>query len=228
MLFDRNNGSFLKDRSLLPPEWPHDVVGAGVWTSPAVDVPNQAVFVTTGSANDIEDGYSFSIVRMSMSDLRIDGSWKITTSDWGDSDWGTSPTLFVDSNKLQLVGAGQKDGHYYAFRRDDLDDGPVWTTALTRAGNCPQCGDGILSTAAFDGLRLYVGGGQPVDDPAHHGSVSALDPTTGRILWQTALQRPVLAPIAYTNGVLLTTTGASMVALDAETRGDPVDISNGR
>jgi glucose dehydrogenase len=217
VLFDRNNGLPLADRSLVPPEWPHNFIGAGVWTSPAVDIPNRTVFVTTGSALDIDDGYSFSIVRLSMNDLRVYDSWKITTRDWGDSDWGTSPTLFADAHGRELVGAGQKDGYYYAFERGDLADGPVWKTLLARAGNCPQCGDGILSTAAYDGERLYVGSGQQPGDDSNQGCVTALDPTDGRIIWRTAFARPVLAPMTYAHGVLFTTSGRTLVALDAST-----------
>jgi polyvinyl alcohol dehydrogenase (cytochrome) len=214
--FDRNSGSFLSDRSLMPYEWPHGWAGAGVWTSPAVDIPHQTVYVTTGSANDIEDGYSFSIVRMAMFDLRIIDSWKITTAKWPDSDWGTSPTLFTDAHGHELVGAGQKDGNYYAFSRDDIADGPLWIAPLTRAGNCPQCGDGIISTAAFDGRRLYVGGGQPIGDTKNEGSITALDPASGQVRWQLALPRPVIAPISYANGVIATTTGNSLILVDAE------------
>jgi outer membrane protein assembly factor BamB len=217
VLFDRVNGSELAERSLVPPMWPHNFIGAGVWTSPAIDIPNRTVFVTTGSALDIDDGYSFSIVRLALDDLRVYDSWKINTRDWGDSDWGTSPTLFTSADGRQLVGAGQKDGHYYAFARDDLASGPVWSTEIAQPGNCPQCGHGILSTAAFDGHRLYVGGGQPSGDTLHQGSITALDPTDGRILWQTVFERPVIAPISYTNGVLFTTTGPTAVALSAAT-----------
>ena len=217
VLFDRISGGTLADRSLVPPLWPHNFIGAGVWTSPAIDIPNRTVFVTTGSALDIDDGYSFSMVRLALDDLRVYDSWKITTRDWGDSDWGTSPTLFTTADGQQMVGAGQKDGHYYAFLRDDISLGPVWNTEIARPGNCPQCGDGILSTAAFDGRRLYVGAGQPAGDTSHYGSVTALDPTDGHIIWQTAFDRPVIAPMSFTNGVLFTTTGRNAVALSAAT-----------
>ncbi len=212
--FNRDAGGLVADEALVPKG---NTVGGGVWTSPAIDIISRKVFVTTGSAYSLYVGQAFSIVRMSLDELQTEDSWRLEAADWFDSDWGTSPTLFADANQRQLVGAGQKDGAYYAFLRDELAHGPVWTTQIARAGSCPQCGNGVLSTAAFDGHRLYVGGGQPVGDDRHWGAVTALDPWDGHILWQTPFAKPVIAPIAFANGVVFTTTGASIVALDAET-----------
>ena len=49
------------------------------------------------------------------------------------------------------------------------------------------------------------------------GSVVALDPTTGNMVWRQPLQSPVIAPISYTNGVVFTTAGRHAIALDAAT-----------
>lgn len=215
-----SDGAMMKDTLIVEPEWPHDSTGGGVWTSPAVDTINHDVFVTTGSAFDINDGRAFSIVRLSMDTMEVLESWKVNANAQEDADWGTSPTLFHDADGRQLVGAGQKDGHYYAFERRHIEDGPVWTTELAKGGACPLCGDGVLSTAAFDGRRLYVGAGRPPDatnvDDSVVGSVSALDATTGAVLWRQHFDSPVIAPISFTNGVVFTTVGKRVVALDAE------------
>lgn len=192
------------------------LLGGGVWTSPAVDLPHGTIFVTTGSASSM-DGHSYSIVRLALADLGVLDAWKIPEMTINDADWGTSPTLFKDKEGVELVGAGQKDGSYYAFNRQYLAGGPVWKTALARPGDCPQCGDGILSTAAYDGRYLYVGTGQPLTDPTQQGSVTALDPTDGHIVWQTLLPAAVLAPISFANGVVFTTAGKSLVAINATT-----------
>ena len=210
---DRSSGQMIGQDSFVPVGLP---LGGGVWTSPAVDTDTFDVFVTTGSAYDISFGNAFSMVRVSLEDFTVRDAWKIKTEDWQDSDWGTSPTLFYDVMGNPLVGAGQKDGSYYAFHRENLGQGPLWKTTIAVGGECPQCGTGILSTAAFDGDRLYVGSGQPLGDESHLGAVTALDPTTGEILWQHAFDTPVIAPMAYANGVLFTTTGKSLVALAAE------------
>jgi polyvinyl alcohol dehydrogenase (cytochrome) len=197
------------------PAWPEpDPVGGGIWTSPAVDLERDAVFVTTGSGIYV-DGHAFSIVRLDLGSLHIESSWKVDPISIEDNDWGSSPTLFYDADGLAMVGAGQKDGHYYAFSRDELKDGPAWKTPLAVGGSCPQCGHGVISTAAFDGRRLYVGTGKPLVEGEWNGSVAALDPGTGRVIWQRPFAGPVIAPVSYTDGVVFTTTGNNAVALDA-------------
>lgn len=213
---DSRSGRIVDAAALITPEWPRYAAGAGVWTSPAVDMDARKVFVATGSAPSADDGLSFAMVRLSLDHLDVEDYWKLAASATEDADWGSSPTLFVDDAGQQLVGAGQKDGSYYAFRRTDLASGPIWIAPLARGGACPLCSDGILSTAAFDGSRLYVGTGQPLASPASLGSVSALDPATGHLLWQTPLDAPVIAPISYANGVVFTTAGNHALALDAE------------
>jgi polyvinyl alcohol dehydrogenase (cytochrome) len=216
LMIDTLGGDVMNDGYMVVPEWPHNFSGAGIWTSPAVDLENDAIFVTTGSAKDVEDGHSYSIVRLSLDTLNVESSWKLDRFDVEDADWGTSPTLFNDATGRQLVGAGEKNGEYFAFLRDAIDAGPIWRTPLAYGGACPLCADGILSTAAFDGERLYVGTGRPLDGQNALGSVTALDPATGDIVWQRALSDPVIAPITYANGVLLTTSGAHVIAIDAK------------
>ena len=47
-----------------------------------------------------------------------------------DADWATSPTLFTDSLGRDLVSAANKNGILYAFLRDDVSAGPVWSRRL--------------------------------------------------------------------------------------------------
>jgi polyvinyl alcohol dehydrogenase (cytochrome) len=200
---------------------PEGEVGGGVWTSPAVDNEHRKVFVTTGSAHDFADGDSFSMLRMDLDTLVIEDRWKLPNSNdetW-DADWGSSPTLFTDAAGRELVGAGQKDGGYYAFDRNDLESGPVWVASIAILGEVPQNGEGTLSTAAFDGKTLYVGGGSPPanDDPSILGAVSAVSPSDGKILWRHTFEGPVIAPVSLANGVVFAVGGKSVAALDAKT-----------
>ena len=117
------------------------------------------------------------------------------------------------------MGAGQKDGRYYAFDRDHLAQGPVWSTPICRDGSSPQSGEGSLSTAAFDGRLLFMGGGAPLDspDPNLLGTLTALDPADGHVVWSRSFGGPVIAPIATVNGLVLSTAGNLAFALDAAT-----------
>jgi outer membrane protein assembly factor BamB len=193
-------------------------VGNGVWTSPAVDMQNGKIFVTTASGLDYFDGLGYSIVRLDLQSLAVEDSWKVRSEDstW-DADWGSSPTLFTDPSGRQLVAAGHKDGNYYAFLRSDLAAGPVWAAQVARPGEVPQDGEGTLSTAAFDGTALYVGGGDPPDstDPYAHGSVVAIDPASGEIRWRQSFPGPVIAPVSTVHGVVFAAGGNLVAALDA-------------
>jgi outer membrane protein assembly factor BamB len=192
-----------------------------VWTSAAIDVDRRKIFVTTGSADFFGDGNAYSLVRLDLDTLLIEDRWQLPpTADVRlDEDWGSSPTLFTDAAGRELVGAGQKNGGYYAFDRNDLASGPIWIAPIAIGGDVPQIGQGTLSTAAFDGETLYVGGGTPRenDDSSVFGAVTALSPGDGTILWQHTFDGPVIAPVSFANGVVYAAGGQSVVALDAAT-----------
>ena len=196
--------------------------GAGVWSSPAIDLDAREVFVSTASAYAYDDGLAYSVVRLSADTLAIEDFWKITPEEYAatpDADWGSSPTLFSDAGGRLLFGAGHKNGFYYAFDRKNLSAGPVWKTSVATGGDCPTCGDGTISTAAYDGGRLYVGGGRGTSGgKSFAGSVSALDPSTGAVVWAfTGFDGPVLAPVSLANGVVFAAGGTFAVGLDAAT-----------
>jgi len=200
---------------------PENKTGGGVWTSAAVDLDHNKIFVTTGSADTFGVGYSYSMVRIDLATMVIEDSWQLPLkpSVPADADWGSSPTLFTDAAGRKLVGAGQKDGGYYAFDRNDLAAGPVWVAPIAVGGDVPQMGEGTLSTAAFDGTTLYIGGGAPPDggDPSRLGSVCAVRPDDGTILWRYTFDGPVLAPVSFANGVAFAVGGRSVVAFDGAT-----------
>lgn len=199
---------------------PDGLVGGGIWTSPAVDIDHRKIYVTSGSAHSFDDGDSFSMLRLDLDSLDIEDRWKLPHDSYTwDADWGSSPTLFTDAAGRELVGAGQKDGGYYAFERDDIASGPVWVAPIAILGEVPQAGQGTLSTAAFDGTTLYVGGGTPpgTTDTTVLGGVSAVSPNDGTIRWRYTFAGPVIAPVSYANGVVFAVGGQSVVALDAAT-----------
>lgn len=199
---------------------PDGLVGGGIWTSPAVDIDHRKIYVTTGSAHSFDDGDAFSMLRLDLDTLDIEDRWKLPHDSYTwDADWGSSPTLFTDASGRELVGAGQKDGGYYAFERDDIASGPVWVAPIAILGEVPQAGEGTLSTAAFDGTTLYVGGGTPpgTADTTVLGGISAVSPSDGTILWRHTFDGPVIAPVSFANGVVFGVGGKTVVALEAAT-----------
>ncbi|TAK62433.1 MAG: hypothetical protein EPO22_07495 [Dehalococcoidia bacterium] len=86
-------------------------------------------------------------------------------------------------------------------------------------GPCPECnGDGSVSTAAFDGTRIYASGGRytinGVDVP---GTVNALDPATGNFIWERPAPGIVLAATASANDVVIDGAGTNIEVRSAAT-----------
>jgi polyvinyl alcohol dehydrogenase (cytochrome) len=113
-----------------------------------------------------------------------------------DYDFGQGPTLFqagAGPAKRDLVGIGQKSGQYWAL---DAATGAVdWVTQVGPGGIT----GGLQWGSATDGTRIYtavanslhrpwtlVSNGQATGATISWGLWSALDPSTGKILWQTA------------------------------------------
>lgn len=161
-----------------------------------------------------------------------------------DTDFGAGANLFtINRNGVQTdaVGAGQKSGAYFAMNRDTGEI--LWGTQVGPDG---QIG-GIEWGTATDGQRIYIGEGNsnyvettliPSGVKTRGGFWSALDASTGKILWQTPTFAPapkpvmsarlsdpppgVLAPaegsVSVANGVMYAEdTAGTFVALDAGT-----------
>ena len=149
-----------------------------------------------------------------------------------DYDFGAAPNLFtVPGTREQLLGIGQKSGVYWAV--NPSTGKVVWQTDV---GPTADPGHGIEYGTATDGRRIYVSEGDTLHQPYTlggsgpyagqtdtAGSFSALDPATGKILWQTPDPNgsPDTAPVSVANGVVYagsdSTTGTSMYGLDAAT-----------
>ena len=161
-----------------------------------------------------------------------------------DSDFGAAPNLLTITSagrQEDVVGAGQKSGVYWEL---DRDTGKIlWGTQVGPGGHY----GGIEYGTATDGKRIYIPEGNfayvettlyPSGQKTNGGYWSALDPLTGKILWQTpttelAIDTPFAgtpygAPVggmsnAYgsvsvANGVMYGEDQAgTFVALDADT-----------
>ena len=157
---------------------------------------------------------------------------------------GSSPNVFelqTATGSEMVVGFGAKAGVYYLF--DARTGKLLWNTLVGPGGDQ----GGFEWGTAYDGRYIY---GSLTDQ--HHipylltedgtltstsvtgGSWMALDPATGKIVWQTAdpqtesLPPPTgtvgvwdLGPVSVTNGIVFTAsmakTGNEMYALDAAT-----------
>jgi outer membrane protein assembly factor BamB len=194
-------------------------VGGGIWTSPSLDVTTSTIYVDTGSPGAAGQPYSQAIVALDAGTLAVRSGWKIPPSAVvDDSDWSTSPILFTDSGSRQLVGAVNKNGLSYAFDRTNLAAGPVWQRPIAYGGQCPTCGDASAASAAFAGGVLYVAGGNTtIAGSGAVGSVRALGPADGAVLWEHPDPAPVVAALAYANGLIVAGAGPTLEVLAAAT-----------
>jgi outer membrane protein assembly factor BamB len=196
---------------------PAGQVGGGIWTSPSVDPSTNTIFVTTGTRNQDTQTLSEAIIALDASTLAVKSTWAIPNSQQTvDSDFGNTPLLFNDSHGNPLVTAVNKNGFDYAWNRNNLAAGPVWSQAVTLPGSCPQCGDGSASSGAFANNMLFQAGGATViNGVGYRGSVRALDPATGNFLWQHGVYAPVIPGLAYSNGLIVDGAGPTLEVLDA-------------
>ena len=128
-----------------------------------------------------------------------------------DYDFGSAPneiTYQTGTTTKTIIGAGQKSGIYYAL---DPDTGALlWETQVGPGSSL----GGMEWGSASDGTRIYVEianlYGIPYSAfglPASLGSAgswAALDPATGKILWQVADPNGAvdLGPLAVASGVV--------------------------
>jgi outer membrane protein assembly factor BamB len=143
---------------------PAGEVGAGVWSTPAIDEETNTVFITTGNGDqDAATGsWGATMLSLDATTLEVKSFFFLPTASLeGDIEWGSSPTLFEDSDGQPLAGATGKDGVLYVLRRGDL--APAWQAKLAVQCLSPEDGCGAISTPAFDGAQLYAGAG--VADP---------------------------------------------------------------
>lgn len=205
---------------------PNGCTGAGIWGSEAID-PNGnggqgAVYVTTGNSGSCgsSEPFGFAFIELSATDVsHVVSSYQLPANQRpGDSDFGATPTLF-SANGVNMVGGVNKNGIFYAFKRDSLGSGPVWTQHVGNGGDCPQCGTGNISPAAWDGTTLYEGSGNvTLNGKACAGSVDAINPANGNFIWRHCMQDGhVLGAIAIANGVVAVSQGRFLMVLNAST-----------
>src|SRR5258708_32394463 len=145
-----------------------NLLGAGIWSTPAVNAATNSVFAATGNGDlqDVATGnYNGALLRFDADTLGIKSYFLLPKDEVEgntDLDWGSSPTLFnLPGSGAALMAATGKDGVLYAVKQSDLS--LVWKTQIAVGCDNPTNGCGSLSTPAFDGVTLFVGAG--VRDP---------------------------------------------------------------
>src|SRR5262245_61034811 len=228
-------GSFLKsivafDIRSGEPRWSYRVQGHEPWLRACGNQPSTVTWCAGEFDGEKWDlgGSGANVIR-----LRIDRHWRREDGEWRD----------VEAHTHDFVGVGGKSGVYTLL--DAKTGAFVWSTLIGPGGDQ----GGMNWGTAFDGERIYAPitnhhhipyrltqNGVLTNETATGGSWAALDPRTGKILWQTAdpqvetlpgATTPVgvwdLAPVTVSNGVVYVASMAKlstqnqMFALDAAT-----------
>jgi outer membrane protein assembly factor BamB len=183
---------------------PDGQIGGGIWTNPVIDPDTNTVFVATGSSDGSSPPYAESILALDATTLAIKSSWRLPPGDMIiDADFATTPVLFTDGGGRRLLAVTNKNGLLYALPSDDISAGPVWETRIAdSADECDMCA-GSFSNGLFDGTRLYYAAGKTtVGGQSAGGSIRAIDPTTGAVLWEHALPAQVFGALDGANGMV--------------------------
>jgi outer membrane protein assembly factor BamB len=202
---------------------PDGCTGASLWGSPTVDEASGTVYFATGDPGSCgtTEAYAETVIEVRASDLGLLGSWQVPPSQQvPDGDFGSTPILFTSIQQgvtQAMVGVANKNGAYYAFQRDNLAAGPVWQYQIAVGGNCAECGQGSISPGAWDGQTIYVAGGNTtINGVSCAGSVDALNPADGSILWQDCLpDGTVLGALAAAPGIVALGEGNHLLVVSA-------------
>jgi len=230
--FDRRNGKELwRYRTAEPPN-----NGVGVWSTVSVDLPAHTVFTTTGNnytesagptsdsviALELETGQVRWIRQVSAGDV-----FTVPNARSQDSDFGTNPILFeadVNGVRRKLLGAGQKSGLFSVLDRDTGEI--VWQRQVSDGSALVG---GVFNNGAYDGTSIVlVGnngppgpGADPLGRPRTHTEgtslLTALDPATGDVRWQTELPAWVWAPVTLSDRVAFVGVDRELRAFDTRT-----------
>ncbi|HEY2464832.1 MAG TPA: PQQ-binding-like beta-propeller repeat protein [Steroidobacteraceae bacterium] len=188
--------------------------GAPVWASPTVDAKRGLVYVVTGdSYTDATTDGDDAIVAVDMKTGKVRWRNQVTTNDnfivgcsgpvkvancpsptGPDFDFGATPILFKHGRK-QILVAGQKSGVVYGV---DPDTGrTLWKTAVGAGSPLGGIEWGIGADSKyvfvpnsdigeiFNEIARAAGAPSPAPENAGKPGLFALDPFTGKVVWNT-------------------------------------------
>src|SRR2546421_3197122 len=128
------------------PVVPKGCIGGGVWSSPTIDQYTGTLYFGTGNAGTCSsaESYASAIIKLKASDLSLIAYWHLApTQQVPDNDFGATTTLFKATIKgvvQNMVGVINKNGVFYAFKRNGINQGPLWSVQVGSGGDCAEGG----------------------------------------------------------------------------------------
>ena len=206
--------------------------GAGVWSSPTVDLKRRAVYVATGNAYtqpaantsdaviafDLDTGGRRWVRQVMAGDAYVrdcpgkyrplvptDNKSETCPDDLGpDMDFGNAPILRTLPNGRTLIVIGQKDGHAWALD-PDRDGAIVWSRQV--GFGIDNGGGAIMWGSAADDRLGYF----PVTRATPTLGVAALRLADGAVAWRASPADGGAAPASVMPGVLFFGSSAGTV-----------------
>jgi polyvinyl alcohol dehydrogenase (cytochrome) len=180
--------------------------GATIWSSPTIDIKRKLLYVATGNGySDPDIKTADAVVAMDLETGKIRWAQQASPDmfNWDcggrgrrgggncpenpgeDVDFGSSPMLVAAGGRDLLID-GQKSGVVHAFDPDQ-NGKIVWQTRIGRGGKL----GGILWGMAAAGGMVFA----PLSDMGspNPGGLFALDPATGKVVWQAPPPTPPCA-----------------------------------
>ncbi len=183
---------------------PENRAGGGIWNSATISADGTKLFVTTGEDYEGYDGPNTrAILELDASSLQILASNRQGVPNT-DGDWATTPVVFEDRQGRPMVGAGHKDGVFYAYYQDNMDAGPVWSS---------KPGPSVGMLPAYDpnggeGGVIFING---------QHKVYALNASDGTAVWTSDAMDDTTGNMAVANGLIYVNVGGSLLILDEAT-----------
>jgi polyvinyl alcohol dehydrogenase (cytochrome) len=191
--------------------------GATIWSSPTIDPKRKLIYVATGngfSAPDVKTADALVAIDIQTGALKWSQQTAPDMFNWGcgrggvpdtncppnagtDVDMGGSPILLDVGNGRQLIVGGQKAAVVHAFDPDQQGK-IVWSTRIGKGGPGGGVQWGIAASPLTAGQAVVFA---PNGDPAPVGGLYAIDPATGKVLWNTAAR--VKAPPTVIPGAVI-------------------------
>ncbi|MEP6548840.1 MAG: PQQ-binding-like beta-propeller repeat protein [Gammaproteobacteria bacterium] len=184
--------------------------GAAIWNSPTVDVKRDLLYVGTGNNyTGPADSRSNAVVALDLKTGQIKWTWQVVAGDaWNvgcmvgldscpansgpDADLGSGIILGTLPDRSERLFFGLKSGLVMALDAGQHDRA-LWSNRVGRG----SIQGGVQFGMAYDGIHLYV----PISDMANSMDASnkqrdasagaprpglyALDPVSGKVLWQS-------------------------------------------
>src|ERR1700722_6937220 len=209
-------------------------LGPGLWSSASVDRSDNSIYVSTSNANQRSKPDQTCTLPDADAVRKLDATALAEKSvgrvplaqQVSASDFGASPMLFsatIGGVNRQLVGAVNKNGVYYALDRTNLAAGPVWTYAAEDAATAQAtssdnaCQDrNTISTSAWAGSGSpVIVAGVALSGLSCIGTVAALDPATGRPIWQAPVGGDVQCAVTEVPGLVAVGAGPFLQVLSS-------------